>query len=308
MQSTQKRARHAVLGLYEDDASRLAGPVQISLTIDGEVGRLRLPPVQHGEFAGLEIELHDRVRARHPWGWYLRKVNRLAPVECQAKRPCQSGSDDAESKLLSETGGRQNEEQGEGHQPGVRHPSFHRHTPSLVDAFPSRRWRAHACLLVVNAPKIPLTTRKIAARVCYTSWSMPRWGHIYREAVICLFGCACASTTVDAQSIPFAGGAAGIATLSADGRATIGANDLAVSLYAPKNGPAVNLFAGVHLSDYVSLQGNYVANANRVTLTASAGSDPVSFYEQQRNTTQHAAIVDLLVYFRERRQRVRPYL
>jgi len=139
--------------------------------------------------------------------------------------------------------------------------------------------------------------------------SMTRWRHFYQATVACVFGWACATATVAAEPIPFVGGAAGIATLSADGRATIGPSDIAVSLYSPENGPAVNLFAGVHVSDYVSLQGNYIANANRVTLTASAGSDRrVSFYEQQRNTAQHATVLDLLVYFRERKQRVRPYL
>lgn len=124
-----------------------------------------------------------------------------------------------------------------------------------------------------------------------------------------MLGCVCATTTVDAQPIPFAGGAAGIATLSADGRAVIGSDDAALSLYSPENGPAVNLFAGVHLSDYASLQGNYVGNANRVTLTASENSDRhFSFSEHQRDTAQHAAIADLLLYFRERKQRVRPYL
>src|SRR3989442_3091911 len=139
--------------------------------------------------------------------------------------------------------------------------------------------------------------------------SMTCWSRICQGTAGCLFGWVCATTRVDAQPIPFVGGAAGIATLSADGRASLGTNDIALSLYAPENGPAVNLFAGVHLSDYVSLQGNYVGNANRVTLTASAGFDrDFSFYEQPRTTAQHAAIVDLLIYFRERDQRVRPYL
>lgn len=139
--------------------------------------------------------------------------------------------------------------------------------------------------------------------------SMKCRGRIHRTAAECLLGWICATTTVAAQPIPFAGGGAGIATLSADGRAVIGSDDVALSLYKPENGPAVNLFAGVHLSDYASLQGNYVANANRVALTASKNSDRhFSFYEQQRDTAQHAAIADLLLYFRERKQRVRPYL
>jgi hypothetical protein len=114
---------------------------------------------------------------------------------------------------------------------------------------------------------------------------------------------------IEAQTIPYVGGVAGISTLSADGRASISADAAAVSLYAPENGPAVNLFAGVHLSDYVSVQGNYIANSNRLTLTASTGSDRgIAFYEQERSSVQHAAIADLLAYFREPTRRMRPYL
>ncbi len=109
--------------------------------------------------------------------------------------------------------------------------------------------------------------------------------------------------------MPFFGGAAGVATLSADGRASVSADGVAVSVYSPENGLAVNLFVGIHLADYVSLQGNYVGNTNRLTLVSSASSDRrIAFYEQERTSVQHAAVADLLVYFRERGRRIRPYL
>lgn len=138
---------------------------------------------------------------------------------------------------------------------------------------------------------------------------MTRGGWLRGVGTICLVGWVCSALPVEAQTKPFVGAVAGMATLSADGRASVTTDGAAVSVYAPDNGPAVNLFAGVHLADYVSLQGNYVANTNRVTLTSSAASDRgIAFYQQERTSVQHAVMVDLLVYFRERGRRVRPYL
>jgi hypothetical protein len=138
---------------------------------------------------------------------------------------------------------------------------------------------------------------------------MTRGSGARRVGTIFLVGWIFSATSVEAQTMPFVGGAAGFATLSADGHATVTSAAAAVSVYAPDNGPAVNLFAGLHLADYVSLQGNYVANTNRVTLTSSAASDRgVAFYQQERTSVQHAVIADLLVYFRERGRLVRPYL
>jgi hypothetical protein len=82
-----------------------------------------------------------------------------------------------------------------------------------------------------------------------------------------------------------------------------------VSLYKPENGPALNVFVGMHVREYVTLQANYIWNRNRLAL-ASVGSTDLgqSFYEQPRTSSQHAIVGDLLVYFRERRSVVRPYL
>jgi hypothetical protein len=138
---------------------------------------------------------------------------------------------------------------------------------------------------------------------------MAFWHRGWRAVLGCVVACVSATAPVAAQAVPFVGGVAGVATLSADARTVIDADAIATSAYVPENGPAVNLFAGVHLSDYISLQGNYLGNANAVTLTASTASDRhVAFYEQQRTTRQHAIVGDLLVYFRDRDQRVRPYL
>ena len=78
-----------------------------------------------------------------------------------------------------------------------------------------------------------------------------------------------------------------------------------LALYKPENGPAVNVLAGLHLSDLFSIQGNYVWNRNAITLVSST---PAGFFEQDRSSRQNAAIADLLLYFRNRRSWARPYL
>ena len=120
-----------------------------------------------------------------------------------------------------------------------------------------------------------------------------------------------AVTAAQAQSRGslFAGAIGGISTLSADTRSDVTPGEVAVSLYKPENGPALNLLFGVPLHEYVAVQANYIWNRNDVVLTsvhATAGG--TSVYEQPRISAQHAVVGDLLVYFRQRRSRVRPYL
>jgi opacity protein-like surface antigen len=112
-----------------------------------------------------------------------------------------------------------------------------------------------------------------------------------------------------AQTNRFVGVLAGVSTLSADGRSITAGNQSAVSLYKPENGPAVNVFAGVHLTDYLSIQGSYVWERNRLTLTSTQASQTGGvFYEQSRTSAQHAVIGDLMLYFRNRQTWFRPYL
>src|SRR5262245_14447045 len=101
----------------------------------------------------------------------------------------------------------------------------------------------------------------------------------------------------------------GVATLSADGRASTQPSRAEVSLYKPENGPALNLFLGVHLGRYFTVQSNYVWNGNDLTLFSSIASmEGGRFYEQRRSSTQHAVIGDALLYFRPLGSGVRPYL
>jgi hypothetical protein len=120
-----------------------------------------------------------------------------------------------------------------------------------------------------------------------------------------------ATTAAEAQQDRrvFVGGVAGVSTLSADARSEATTDSVDVSLYKPENGPALNLFVGMHAREYVTVQANYVWNRNHVALTSvrstALGS---SFYEQPQTSSQHALVGDLLVYFRERASVVRPYL
>ncbi len=102
----------------------------------------------------------------------------------------------------------------------------------------------------------------------------------------------------------FATALAGVSTLSADAGTRLGSSN-EVSLYKPENGVALNLGVGIHFSDWVSAQANYVWNRNDLRFTEV---HDLARLEQDRGSSQHAAIADLLVYFRGRRSRIRPYL
>lgn len=118
---------------------------------------------------------------------------------------------------------------------------------------------------------------------------------------------ACASARVAPS--PFVGVVGGISTLSADARTISTASGFEASLYKPENGPAVNLLAGVHVTDYFSTQANYIWNRNTLT-TASVqiGDGIAAFVEERRQSRQHALIGDALLYFRNRGSWARPYL
>lgn len=107
----------------------------------------------------------------------------------------------------------------------------------------------------------------------------------------------------------FVGALFGVSALSADARAVTDSTSAAVSLYDPANGPAVNVFGGVHLVEYFSIQANWMWNRNNVTLLSSfAGSAGGGFVEQRRHSRQHAFVLDGLIYFRRRDSLIRPYL
>jgi hypothetical protein len=107
----------------------------------------------------------------------------------------------------------------------------------------------------------------------------------------------------------FAGALFGVSALSADARSVTTASDAAVSLYDPQLGEALNLFAGVHVAQYFSVQANWMWNRNDLTLMSAFTAPPAGgFYEQRRHSRQHAVVVDGLVYFRRLDSAIRPYL
>jgi hypothetical protein len=127
-------------------------------------------------------------------------------------------------------------------------------------------------------------------------------------AVALLLGLT-ACVSAPRRAAPFVGVVAGVSTLSADGRTTSTPAAFEASLYKPENGPAVNLLAGVHVTDYLSAQANYVWNRNTVTTSAVRVTDLASaFVEERRRGGQHAFLADVLLYFRSRTSWARPYL
>jgi len=107
----------------------------------------------------------------------------------------------------------------------------------------------------------------------------------------------------------YVGASGGFAILSGDGRAIVDPNRTSISLYKPETGGVLDLLVGRQLSEYVSVQGNYVWNSNNLTLNSAtfSPSGEVS-YEEKRSSSQHGFIGDVLLYFRSRRSWVRPYL
>ena len=109
------------------------------------------------------------------------------------------------------------------------------------------------------------------------------------------------------QPKPYVGVLGGIATLSGDAGSATTPQGLNLSSYAPANGPALDVFAGLDLENYFSIQGNFVWNRNDLVLN-SASSAKASSYQEKRTSSQQAGVFDFLVYFRPRRSRIRPYL
>ena len=130
--------------------------------------------------------------------------------------------------------------------------------------------------------------------------------HVLLGAVVL----SAAPDTTSAQGVTyFVGAVGGVATLSGDPSAVVTADGFTASIYKPENGPAVNVFLGAHVREYVSVQANYIRNHNDLRLFSGAGDRSGSrFFEQTRASSQQALVGDVLVYFRERASSVRPYL
>ena len=117
-----------------------------------------------------------------------------------------------------------------------------------------------------------------------------------------------APMTLLAESSAFLGAFGGVSTLSADGAFVVSGGRSAHAQYKPENGPTLMVFAGRHLNDFVSIQASYGWNRNTVVLSAVESGDAQSAYEQRRRNSHHTVIGEGMLYFRNRRSWVRPYL
>ena len=106
---------------------------------------------------------------------------------------------------------------------------------------------------------------------------------------------------------PYAGALGGVATLSADGGSESVGRGLNLSSYAPSNGGALDVFSGADLHNYFSLEGDFIWNRNSLRLNSTSSSTG-SFYQQDRSSSQEAAVISILFYFRPQNSRIRPYL
>ena len=115
--------------------------------------------------------------------------------------------------------------------------------------------------------------------------------------------------TCAGQKRPYAGFLGGISTLSADGNTTVEPQTAATSSYKPENGPAIDIFVGVHWNNFLSFQMDYLWNRNPLTLDAlRTNATGGAFYQQDYRSSQHAVLGNALLYFRGRSSWVRPFL
>jgi hypothetical protein len=119
----------------------------------------------------------------------------------------------------------------------------------------------------------------------------------------------CRSATAQNVRPIYFGGMVGVSTLSADGRSVTSGSGAALSLYKPENGVALDLFGGMHVAEYFSVQANWMWNRNDITLVSSFVTlQGGGYVEQHRRSQHHAVVLDGLIYFRRRDSVVRPYL
>ena len=77
----------------------------------------------------------------------------------------------------------------------------------------------------------------------------------------------CCTTPVQAQL--YAGVLGGVSSISGDAQSTINPGSTAFSSYDPNNGGAAEVLVGKHLSDYFTVQGNYIWNANELAVSGA---------------------------------------
>ncbi len=143
-----------------------------------------------------------------------------------------------------------------------------------------------------------------------TRWSAYPWGKTRHVRMLVAWLLLLGSMRdAFAQSEFYGGLQAGVSTLSGDAASTLSAGAADFSSYNPQNGIALSTIFGRDISEYVSLQADYIYNRNRLTLASGAFSNgTLNSYQEVRGSSQQSVIGDVLVYFRQRQSRLRPYL
>ncbi|MBI2686614.1 MAG: hypothetical protein HYX27_09885 [Acidobacteria bacterium] len=113
------------------------------------------------------------------------------------------------------------------------------------------------------------------------------------------------ATGAIAQPRYFIGAGPGISILSGGSGSQVTASAAAISNYEPKAGAEAHVFGGWHPWEYLSVQAAWSASRNGLTFNATT---PNGFYRQQRKSSQQNVGADALLYFRERKSPVRPFL
>lgn len=114
---------------------------------------------------------------------------------------------------------------------------------------------------------------------------------------------------VSAHAQTYVGALGGVATLSGDAKSVLSPGGSSFSSYSPRNGFALEMLVGRHLSDSVSVQAEYRWNRNSMAVTSGAfAAGTQEGYQEIRNSLQQGVVADVLVYVRRRDSRFRPYL
>jgi hypothetical protein len=107
----------------------------------------------------------------------------------------------------------------------------------------------------------------------------------------------------------YAGVLGGVSSLSGDARSLVTPGSVAFSSYDPGSGGDLAVLFGKHFSDYFSAQASYSWNENKLSLTSgNFAPGTQQGFQETRSSSQQTLLGNVLVYFRARDSRLRPYL
>lgn len=116
-------------------------------------------------------------------------------------------------------------------------------------------------------------------------------------------------SSAPAHAQVYAGVLGGVSSLSGDARSLVTSGSVAFSSYDPADGGDLRVLFGKHFSDYFSAQASYSWNENKLSLTSGNSTKGTQQgLQETRTSSQQTLIGNVLVYFRARDSRLRPYL